>query len=104
MKLDSVEICEDLTRDEIIQKFEEIKKESDSFEEEYKHDHQATFGVYINCIGYFIITTDHEEANQEVDIRIWPSFFSIDKEGAPIAYTQHSLYLAQNSKTRVALF
>ena len=39
MKLDSVEICENLSRDEIIQKFEEVKKESNSFEEEYKHDH-----------------------------------------------------------------
>ena len=29
MKLDSVEICEDFSRDDIIQKFEEVQKESD---------------------------------------------------------------------------
>ena len=63
MKLDSVEICEDLTRDEIIKKFEETKKESDKFEDDHKHDHQAAFGVYINCIGYFIMTPYHKEVN-----------------------------------------
>ena len=34
MKLDSVEIYEDLTRDEIIKKFAELEKESIEFEKE----------------------------------------------------------------------
>ena len=38
MKLDSVEICEDFSRDDIIKKFAEIQKESDEFEATHKDD------------------------------------------------------------------
>ena len=39
MKLDDVKICVDLTRDEIVKEFEELKKESDNFEATFKNDH-----------------------------------------------------------------
>ena len=39
MKLDDVEICDDLTRDEIVKKFEELQKDSDEFEATFKNDH-----------------------------------------------------------------
>ena len=39
MKLDDVKICVDLTRDEIVKEFEELKKESDNFETTFKNDH-----------------------------------------------------------------
>ena len=38
MKLDSVEIYENFSRDDIIKKFEEIQKESDEFEAAHKDD------------------------------------------------------------------
>ena len=54
MNLDTVEICENLSKEDIIKKFEEIKKLSDEFQETYKKDHQAVFGVFINWIGHFV--------------------------------------------------
>ena len=54
MKLENVEICEDFTREEIIEKFDEIQKEADKFEAAHKNDHQAVYGVYIAWFGYYV--------------------------------------------------
>ena len=54
MKLDSVEICEDFSRDDIIKKFEEVQKKSDKFEEVHKDEPQAIMGVYIVWIGHCV--------------------------------------------------
>ena len=61
MKLDSVEICEDYSRDDIVKKFAEIQKESDEFEAAHKDNHQAIFGVYIAWVGYYVSLANFDE-------------------------------------------
>ena len=61
MKLENVEICEDLTREETIKKFDEIQKESDEFEADHKDDHQAVYGAYIAWIGHYVDLSDFDE-------------------------------------------
>ena len=104
MGLEGVEICDDLTKDDIVKKFQEVQKESDDFEAANKNDHQAVYGVFIAWIGHYVDLRYHKELSQKLDDRIWPYDFQIDHAGAPIACTQHSLLLAKNEKTRVALF
>ena len=54
MKLDTVEICKDFSREDIIKKFEELKQVSDEFEAIHKDDYQAVLAIYINWIGHYV--------------------------------------------------
>ena len=61
MQFTSVEVCMNLTKDEIVDKIQEIQKECDEFEVQHKDDNQGVFGVYIVYIGYYISATQHDE-------------------------------------------
>ena len=61
MQFTAVEVCMNLTKDEMVEKFQEIQKECSEFEEQHKADNQGVFGVYIVYIGYYISATQHDE-------------------------------------------
>ena len=78
MKLDSVEICENFTRNDIIKKFDQLQKESDEFEAANENNYQAIMGIYINWIGYVVHIYKYDDLYDLLDERIYPYDFQMD--------------------------
>ena len=104
LKIKDVEVCENYTKDQVVEVFEKLQKEGDEFEKAQTDNAQAIFGVIIVWFGLYMRTSQYKTLYSKLDDAVWPSHFMFDPEGNFIACPQHCLNLARNSKTRVTYF
>ena len=105
LKFDHTEICSDMNKQQIFEKFAEIQKFSDEFEMHYKKEKQSVLAIAIVWVGFKMIYATHPIITPEdYDHRIFPNVFELSCAGEPMCLSQRALLLAKNEKTQVMFF
>ena len=97
LKIDKVEVLVNLTKDQIIEKLNEIEAESTEFQSANK-DRQATNAVFINWVGFNMQPENYYN-------QFSSNLFCLTRTGEFIPILEHLLKIADKSeRTQIVFF
>ena len=81
-----MQILKNLSKAEVVAKYEEIEKEARQFEVDHASDTQAINAVFVAWFGFTLTKQKHPYLSDfNIDERIWPPFFHLTHSGEPVA-------------------
>ena len=105
LKIDpeKIKVCKNYSKQQILQLFDQMQDQSDSFEIDHETDKHVVNAVIVLWIGFCLSEQNHpyiEDFEDIIDDSLYPPFFPLTKTGEPVPVSQLLLRLSDNNKTK----